>query len=314
MRYYQDIREFMQTLEKQDKLVKVSREINKDTELMPLVRWQYRGLREDQRKAFLFENVTDAKGRKYQGTVLVGAHGASTEVYALGMMCEPDGIMEKWAYAQSHPVKPVMVDKGVCQEEVHMGEGLLEHGGVMEFPVPISTPGFDAAPFLSASNWITKDPDTGIRNMGNYRSMVKSPTRLGINAFEQQHLRQHWEKCRAKGKPLQAAIILGVAPALGYVSITKVPYGVDEYDVAGGIAGAPMELVKCKTVDIEVPVTAEIVIEGELPTDFMEREGPFGEHTGYIFQQGVRPYFNVTCITHRKNPMYTCFISQFPPS
>ncbi len=314
MSYYKDIREFMQTLEKQDKLVKVSREINKDTELMPLVRWQYRGLREEQRKAFVFDNITDAKGNKYNGRCLVGAHGASTEVYALGMMCEPDKIMEKWAYAQSHPVKPVLVDKGPCQEEVHMGKDLLEHGGLMEFPVPISTPGFDAAPFLSASNWVTKDPDTGIRNMGNYRSMLKSPTRLGINAFEQQHLRQHWEKCRAKGIPLQAAIVLGVAPAHGYVSITKVAYGVDEYDVAGGIAGAPMELVKCKTVDIEVPATAEIVIEGELPTDFMEREGPFGEHTGYIFQQGVRPYFNVTCITHRKNPIYTCFISQFPPS
>jgi len=314
MQYYKDIREFMQVLEKQDKLVKVTREINKDTELMPLVRWQYRGLSEEQRMAFLFDNVVDVKGRKFKGSVLVGAHGASAEVYAMGMMCPPDKIMEKWAQAQSNPIKPIMIDSGVCQEEVHIGEGLLEHDGLMEFPVPISTPGFDAAPFLSASNWITKDPETGIRNIGNYRAMLKSPTRTGINCTWPQHLRQHWEKCHARGIPLQAAIVMGVAPSIGYVSITKVPYGVDEYDIAGGISGAPIELVKCKTVDIEVPATSEIVIEGEFPTDSMEREGPFGEHSGYIFQQGVRPYFNVTAITHRKNPMYTCFISQFPPS
>jgi UbiD family decarboxylase len=314
MGYYKDIREIIKALEEHDKLVRVRREINKDTELMPLVRWQFRGLPEKQRKAFLFENIVDVKAKKFNGTVLVGAHGASTEIYALGMMCRPEEIMEKWAWAQSHPIKPEMVAKGVCQEEVHVGNGLLEHGGLMEFPVPISTPGFDAAPFFSASNWVTKDAETGIRNVGNYRAMVKSPTRTGINCVFPQHIYQHWDKCRQKGIPLQAAIVVGVSPSIGYVSITKVPYGVDEYEIAGGIGGEPIELVKCKTVDIEVPATAEIVIEGELPTDFIEREGPFGEHTGYIHSHGRRPYFNVTCITHRKNPVYTAFISQFPPS
>lgn len=314
MGYYKDIREFVKVLEEHGKLVRVKREINKDTELMSLVRWQFRGLSEEQRKAFLFENVVDVKAKKYNGTVLVGAHGASAEIYALGMTCRPEEIMEKWAWAQSHPIEPKMTASGVCQEEVHAGNGLLEHGGLMEFPVPISTPGFDAAPFFTACNWVTKDPETGIRNIGNYRAMVKSPTRTGINVPGPQHFRQHWDKCRVKGIPLQAAIVVGVSPNIGYVSITRVPYGVDEYTIAGGIAGEPIELVKCKTVDIEVPTTAEIVIEGEFPTNSIEREGPFGEHTGYIHSQGRRPYFNVTCITHRKNPVYTAFISQFPPS
>jgi UbiD family decarboxylase len=312
--YYKDIREFAKVLEEHHKLVRVKREINKDTELNALVRWQFRGLPEEDRKAFLFENVVDVKGIKYKGSVLVGAHGATTEIYALGMMCKPEEILEKWAYAQSHPIEPKMVASGVCQEEIHIGKNLLEHGGLVEFPVPISTPGFDAAPFFTASNWVTKDPETGIRNVGNYRGMIKSPTRTGINVNWPQHLSEHWEKCRAKGIPLQAAIAIGVTPSIGYVSITKVPYGVDEYTVAGGIGGEPIELVKCKTVDIEVPATAEIVIEGEFPTDSIEREGPFGEHTGYIYSQGRRPYLNVTCITHRKNPVYTAFISQFPPS
>lgn len=84
--------------------------------------------------------------------------------------------------------------------------------------------------------------------------------------------------------------------------------------MAGGIAGEPLELVKCKTVDLEVPATAEIVIEGELPTDSMEREAPFREYAGYMGEPSVEPYFNVTCITHRRDAIYNAFISQFPPS
>ncbi len=314
MAYYKDLREFVRVLKEQNKLVRVEKEINKDTELMPLVRWQFRGLSEEQRRAFLFENVTDAKGKKYNGSVLVASHGASTQIYALGMMCKPEEILEKWNWAQTHPIEPVMVQSGAFQEEIHVGDRLQEHGGLAEFPVPISTPGFDNAPYFSAANWVTKDPDTGVRNVGNYRAMVKSQTRTGIRCVWPQHLRQHWEKCQEKGIPLQAAMVVGLAPHIGYVAVTKFPYGVDEYTVAGGISGEPVELVKCQTVDIEVPAAAEIVIEGQFSTDSLEREGPFGEHTGYLLGQEPCPYFNVTCIAHRKNPISMAFISQFPPS
>ena len=91
-KYYQDVREHLAMLEQRDKLVRISREINKDTELMPLVRWQFRGLEEDQRKAFLFEKVTDAKGRRYDMPVSVGTLAASTEIYAIGLMCDPEEI------------------------------------------------------------------------------------------------------------------------------------------------------------------------------------------------------------------------------
>jgi 4-hydroxy-3-polyprenylbenzoate decarboxylase len=112
MAYYKDLREHIKALEAHDKLVKVTREINKDTELMPLVRWQFRGLPEEERKAFLFENVIDVKGKRYNMPVLVASHAASREVYALGMMCKPDEIMEKWAEAQIHPIEPKIVEEG----------------------------------------------------------------------------------------------------------------------------------------------------------------------------------------------------------
>jgi 3-polyprenyl-4-hydroxybenzoate decarboxylase len=124
----------------------------------------------------------------------------------------------------------------------------------------------------------------------------------------------NWKKCKEKGIPLQAAIVIGATPNIGYVATAKVPYEADEYSIAGGLAGEPVQLVKCKTVDIEVPATAEIVIEGEIPTGSLEREAPFGEFPGYMGMEELGPYFNVTCITHRRDAIYNAFISQFPPS
>ncbi|HLC26227.1 MAG TPA: UbiD family decarboxylase [bacterium] len=312
-KYYRDLREFLQKLEEGGLLRTVQRPINKDLELMPVVRWQFRGnLPESARKAFLFKNVTDGRGNKYSMPVLVGGYAASRNIYALGMMCSPEEIAAKWNDAQMHPVKPILLETGPVHEEVHLGAGLLNHGGIGEFPVPVSTPGLDNAPYLSNANWVTKDPETGERNLGNYRAMIKSATRTGV--FSGSHLFTHWKKCRAKGIPLQAAVVIGASPNIIYVGAGKPAYGTDEYAVAGGIAGEPVELVRCKTVDLEVPATAEIVFEGEIPTDSLEREAPFGEYTGYMGMNTMSPYFNVTCITHRRDAIYSAFISQFPPS
>ncbi|MBI4333183.1 MAG: UbiD family decarboxylase [Chloroflexi bacterium] len=314
MKYYRDLNEYLKVLEDKGKLVRIKRPIDKDTELHPLVRWQFRGLPEEQRKAFLFEKVTDARGRKYSIPVLVACHAASRQVYAAGMMCGPEGIMEKWTQAQLHPVKPRMVASGPVYEEIHVGDKLLEHGGLGEFPIPISTPGFDNAPYLTAANWVTKDPETGIPNVGNYRAMVKSQTRTGVFSEAPQHLHTHWQKCKAKGISLQAAIVIGPTPNIGFVATAKIPYGANEFAIAGGIAGEPVKLVKCKTVGLEVPASAQIVIEGEIPTDCLEREAPFGEFSGYVGVRKMTHFFNVTCIAHRKYPIYNAFISQFPPS
>lgn len=113
---------------------------------------------------------------------------------------------------------------------------------------------------------------------------------------------------------MQAAIVIGAPPNIGYVSVARLPYEVDEFAVAGGITGEPVELVKCKTVDIEVPAHAEVVIEGEISTHESELEAPFGEATGYIGQREMMPYFTVKCITHRRNPVWLTFSVQLPPS
>ena len=312
---YPDLRAFIQRLEDEGLLLRIQRQINKDTELHPLVRWQYRGLKEPARKAFLFENVSDSKGREYPGrSVLVGGISGSLAIYCLGLQCEPDEVPDRWSHAMDNLIEPVIVASGPVQEEIHQGPGLLEHEGINEFPIPISTPGFDNGPYVTAGTWITKDPETGERNMGIYRGLVKGPGLTGIMMGGPQDIAGHWNKCRELGIPLQAALVIGAVPYVPYTASQKVPPGVDEIALAGAIAGAPIELVKCLAVDLEVPATAEVVFEGVIPTDHLEVEGPFGESMGHVDPRTLSPMFEIKCITHRKNPIWPSIISQVTPS
>jgi 4-hydroxy-3-polyprenylbenzoate decarboxylase len=312
--YYRDFREYVVALEGADLLRRVRTPICKDTELMPLVRLQFRGLPAEQRTAFLFEDVTDATGRSFPGPVVVGVLGANRAVYAKALGCAPDEITERWAEVHGDYVEPRLVDDGPVLEEVHEGDALLEHDGILEFPHPISTPGFDPAPYFTSPFWVTKDPETGVRNVGTYRVMVKAGAKAGMMAHQSQHIGLHLQSARRRGEVLEAAIVVGCTPAVGLCSVAKIPYGVDEFAVAGGIAGEPIELVKCRTVDLEVPATAEIVIEGYVDPTYREQEAPFGEYTGYMGTRVANPVFHVTGVLHRRTPVYQAFLSQFPPS
>lgn len=314
MSYYISLRDFVQTLDGKQKLFRVRRAIDKDTELMPMVKWEFRGLAEKDRRAFLFENVTDVKGRKYDGSVLVGYCGGSRDIYAMAMNCKREELISKWDYAIRNPIPPRLVSKGPVQEEIHIGDSLLEHGGLDEFPIPISTPGFDNAPYTTGGVWITKNPQTGKHNAAIYRGMVKSQLRLGCFARAPQDLAVNLNMYRQMGKPMPAALVFGATPNIGLLSVAKIPYDLDEMTVAGGIAGEPVEMVKCQTIDLHVPATAEIVLEGEIPIDLLESEAPFGEYTGYMGMGVWTQFFNIKCITHRKKPILTAFIGAFPPS
>lgn len=314
---YKDLRSYLTALEKAGLLVRVDRPVNKDTELMPLVRWQYRGLPEEERKAFLFTNVTDSSGRKYESPVVVAALGASRRVYATAMGCPENETRASWLKLTAQRTPPVMVPKAEApvKEVILQGADLQgPGGGLSRLPIPISTPGFDPAPFITAGHWVTKDPHTGIRNVGHYRAQIKAPNRTGIQLIPTQHVGIHFFESQKLGKPLEAAIVIGAQPAVAMTAVAKLPYGVDEFEVAGSLAGEPVELVKCETVDLEVPASAEIVIEGIIRTDEWEPEAPFGEYTGYLGERRYHPIFEVQCITHRRQPIFQAFISQFPPS
>jgi len=314
-RGYADLREHVEALEREGLLVRVSREINKDTEMHPLVRWQYRGgLKEEDWRGFLFERVTDAKGRRYDIPVGVGIMAGSKYICAVGLGCKPEQMWDKWQQAFRSPITPVLVSNGSVQEMIQRKDELKRAGGLDQFPVPISTPGFDGAPFITAGHWVTKDPETGIRNVGNYRGHLKAQDRVSIFPGPGQHVLAHWQKCQARKIPLEAAIVVGPPPVVSYAAVQKVPYGVDELAIAGGLAGEAIRLVKCQTVNLEVPAEAEIVIEGILSTEYLEPEGPFGESHGYMHPRTLSPFMQVTCITRKKKPILVSWTSQVTPS
>ena len=317
-RGYRDLHEHLAELDRAGLLITVDREINKDTELHPLVRWQFRGgIKEPDRKAFLFNNVVDAKGRKYDIPVAVGVLAASRKIYSVGMDCDLANIGSTWMRAMAHPLVPLVVNDAPCQEIVITGADLDEPGkGLDGLPIPISTPGWDNAPYTTLSQYISKDPDSGIQNMGIYRGQVKAPRRLGMNPSmeNQPGIYAHWEKARARGQRLPAAVILGCPPCVAFTSAQKLPIDVDELHVAGGLAGAPIRVVKCVTVDLLVPAEAEIVIEGFINTEWLEPEAPFGESHGHVNLQEFNAYMEVTAITRRKKAILTSIISQVTPS
>ena len=308
-RKYADLHEHLKALEAAGLLIRVERAINKDTEMHPLVRWQFRGgIAEKDRKAFLFTNVTDSKGRKYDIPVVVGALAASREIYRMGMGCPLEKINEVWTRAIAQPVAPRVVTSAPCQE--------MEVSGLEALPIPISTPGWDIAPFTTLSQYITKDPETGVQNMGIYRGQVKAPRRLGMNPSLELRpgIYTHWQKAKKKGQKLAAAVILGAPPCVAFTSAQKVPESIDELHVAGGLVGAPINVVKARTVDLLVPAEAEIVVEGYIDTEYLEPEAPFGESHGHVNLQEYNAFMEVTAITRRKDAILTSIISQVTPS
>lgn len=319
-RTYADLREHLERLEAAGLLQRIDQPICKDTQMHPLVRWQFRGgIPEKDRKAFVFSNVTDAKGGRYPGwSVAIGAIATNPEIYRIGMNVPSlEDIGPAWERAMANPIPPRIVESGPVHEVVVMGADLKGAGkGLEALPVPISTPGFDASPYLTQTCTITKDPDTGVQNMGTYRGQLKSSDRLGMMMLVSNRAGgiEHWLEHNKRREPMPIAIVLGAPPLVAFLGPQKVRIGVDELGVAGALAGGPINVVRAKTVDLLVPAEAECVIEGLVDPEYLEPEGPFGESHGYVALEDYNCIINVTAITHRRNPIISSIISQVTPS
>jgi UbiD family decarboxylase len=319
-RQYPDLHEHLDRLEREGLLVRVTEPVDKDQEMHPLVRWQFRGgIKEKDRKAFLFEKPVDAKGKTYDIPVAIGILAANRTIYGIGLGCDPTEVNQLWAEAKTNPIAPVEIpsEAAPVHEVVYQEEDLKVPGqGVDGIPVPISTPGWDNAPYISAAHFITKDPDSGIHNIGTYRAMIKAPDRVGCNPSLElgQGIYVHWEKYRARQERMPAALCIGGVPAISYVAAQKLNYDVDEFAVAGGLVKAPIRIVKAKTVPLMVPADAEIIIEGWVNTEWLEPEAPFGESHGHVNPKEYNPYMEVTAITRRKKAVLCSIISQVTPS
>lgn len=315
---YKDLHRHILELAERNRLIVIHRSINKDTEMHPLVRWQFRGgLSERERKAFLFMTPTDSRGRSFHGSTLIAGLAGNREIYAIGMRCAIEDMGAVWVRAMSNPISPVIVDNAVCHDIVSIGDALHAPGASLEsIPVPISSPGWDNGAYLTAGHYITQDPDTGVQNVGNYRGQIKGPLCVGMNPSIEQRagIYQHWLKYKARGEKMPAAIVVGCPPAISYCAVQKVPEDTDEMAVAGALVGGPIRVTRAKTIDLLVPAEAEWIIEGFIDTEYLEPEAPFGESHGYVNLSEYNAFMDVTAITRRRNPVLTSFISQVTPS
>ncbi len=200
-------------------------------------------------------------------------------------------------------IPPKIVDTGPVKENIIKGKDI----DLYKFPTPHWNRVDGGRYLLTYGGVVTKDPETGVMNVGVYRGMIASKNKIPILMWRAQHIGHHvtaWQNTGESRMPI--AVAIGWEPSLDFVGGSPVPKGICEYDVVGAIRGAPVEVVKCETVDLYVPAAAEIVIEGYLDVDpktYM-MEGPFAEFTGYVAgDRSPKPTIHVTAITHRNNPI-----------
>ncbi len=202
---------------------------------------------------------------------------------------------------------PKMVSKAACQELVNS-----ENPSLDEIPILKTWPQ-DGGKFITFPLVFTKDPESGMRNCGMYRMHVYDERTTGMHWHIHKHGAKHYHKAEGEEKPLEVAVALGCDPAVLYSATAPLPDDVDEMMFAGFLRNAPVELVKCKTIDVEVPANAEFILEGYVNPSERRVEGPFGDHTGYYSLKEEYPVFHLKAITRRKKPIYPCTIVGKPP-
>ncbi len=249
-----------------------------------------------------FERVKD-----YPGQYLFGAPLATFRRVATAMDLAPDTpyieLVEEFSQRTQKPIKPVLVKDAPCKENIIRGEEV----DLFKFPAPMVHDG-DGGRYLSTWHFITaKDPDTGWVNWGMYRQMIHNEKILcGLCLPYSDKGRILYGKYAPKNQPMPFATVIGADPLCSIIATTPLGVGKSEVDFAGGLRKEPVELVRCETVDLEVPAHAEIVIEAEVFAHEAAEEGPFGEYTGYRSSpRAPRVVYRVKAITHRSNPILT---------
>jgi 4-hydroxy-3-polyprenylbenzoate decarboxylase len=208
--------------------------------------------------------------------------------------------------ARLHDLVPKTVRDGPCQEVVS------PEGSLHDLPILKCWPE-DGGPYITFPLVITRDPETGVRNVGTYRMQVFDDRSTGMHWQRHKGGAQHYRLAERLGRRLDVAVALGPDPVLAYAATAPMPEGLDELLLAGFLSRKRVELVKCRTIELEVPANAQIVLEGYVEPHERRREGPFGDHTGFYSLPDDYPVFHLTCITQRRQPVYLTTVVGRPP-
>lgn len=243
--------------------------------------------------------MKDIKG--YKGFQIAGGFFIKREMVAKILHCSPRKIAQGFNQAIMRNIPPVLINEGPVKEKIFIQKDV----DLTSLPIPLMHVG-DGGPYITGGIVIANDPlgEFGT-NLGMYRLMYRAKNETGIDIVYASDLRTFYERALKLEKPLPISVVIGVHPALMMAATYKAPLGVSEYDIAGGLLGEPIKLVKSETNDIYVPAEAEIVLEGEiLPIGWTEQEGPFGEFAGYQGEIKWNPLVKYTAITMRRDPIY----------
>lgn len=255
--------------------------------------------------AFLFDNIANHPGWRIAAGTL-----ASRRRVARAMGCSMMDVAPTFAHAVRNRIAPRIVSEGQCKQVVWEGE---EGVNLNKIPIVWHSEK-DAGPFITAGVVIAKDLDTRATTLGIHRMQLKGRDKLGIAITGQRRLLRYFDKAEKLNRPLEIAVAVGPDPRVTLASQAKVPDAVDKFAVAGGLKGRPVNLVKCETVDLEVPAESELVLEGEILPGVREPEGPFAEFTG-TYAGGVRnlPAVRIKAVTMRRDPIYVPALAGVPP-
>ena len=251
-------------------------------------------------QATFFEEITG-----YPEWRVAGAVVSTRKRLALAMGCAESDVATRFEDGARRPIEPRLVEAAPCQEVVLTGDDV----DLTRLPLPMMHVK-DGGPYISATFVVSKDPEYG-RNVGSYRLMYRSPRETGIDLVSSSDMRVYYQRALDRGEPLPMAVAVGVHPFEMLAASYKAPIAVDELAIAGGLHGEPVDLVRCKTVDLEVPANAEFVLEGELlPIGWTADEGPFGEFSHITGEVKWNPIFRVRAITRRRDPIF--YVLQMP--
>ncbi|HEX2487529.1 MAG TPA: menaquinone biosynthesis decarboxylase [Nitrososphaeraceae archaeon] len=307
---FDSLSEYIDTLESVGKLHRVKTEVDTNLEIAEIMR---RMMYSGDSPAILFENV---KG--YDIPVLGNAFGTmdllkialnlsdfreiGKRITDLTKLKIPSNLFDKLKMlprlSELGDYAPKNVESGAVTEIIE-----TEKANLNSLPILKSFPN-DAGKFITFGLTITKHPETGIRNIGVYRIQIVNDQKAIMHWQTHKRGAQHYEIMKEYNKPIETAIVIGTDPSTIFSGIAPVPEGMDKFFFSGIVRKRGVKLVKCKTVDLEIPVNSEIVLEGWVDPNEMRIEGPFGDHTGFYTPPEPYPTFNLTCLMRRKNPIY----------
>lgn len=321
---YKDLQDFINTLKEKNELLEIDFSVSRELEITEITdrASKQKGL---PNKALLFENVegfdmpvlTNAFGSYERMALSLGVKDVreiAARIEELVKPDIPDGLIAKAALMpklfELSQFFPQITNSAPCQEIVitDLSQPILD-----KLPILKCWPQ-DGGAFITLPLVITKNPHTGSRNMGMYRMQQFDNTTAGMHWHRHHDGAKNFQEAKKINlKRFEAAVALGCDPCITYAATAPIPPGIDEMIFAGFLRRKPVKLVKCKTVDIEVPADAEIVLEGYVDYEEERIEGPFGDHTGYYSLADMYPVFRVKAMTHRKNPVYPATIVGKPP-